>query len=38
MREVEVMRTEPWDLQIKVLAVEEEPAKVVKRDQLDEEN
>lgn len=32
------MRTEPWDFQIKVLTVEEEPAKVAKREQLGEKN
>lgn len=32
------MRTESWDFQVKVLTVEEEPAKVTIREQLGEEN
>lgn len=38
MGEVEVTGTESWDLQVKVLTLEEEPAKVAKREQLGEEN
>lgn len=38
MGEVEVMGIECWGLQMKVLTVEEEPAKVAKREQLGEEN